>query len=163
MRPSLSSFSRPLASLATSLPSAADVYNSLPDVDFSTRLRYYEPTSPGSSRLPPSARVNPSLQQVEWKPLGFFGFWKYIAFIIWKGKYFAETLQWSRMNNISVCTIFYDFIMHVTCGPRKDSWGLEMTFLTSLVRDANRYSHLMNVVSTLFHPPLAMYSRYMHA
>lgn len=85
MRPSLSSLSWPLRPLKTALESATNDYASFPDVDLSAYLRHFEPTSPGSARLPPSARVNPSLQQVEWQPLGFFGLWKYIAFITLKG------------------------------------------------------------------------------
>lgn len=45
-------------------------------------LRYYNT----SSVLPPSARVNPSLQQQTRQPLGFFDIWKYGIFVASKGE-----------------------------------------------------------------------------
>ncbi|KIJ54285.1 hypothetical protein M422DRAFT_153656 [Sphaerobolus stellatus SS14] len=87
-------------------------------------LRYYE--NPGIT--PPFSRVDPSILQREYRRQGIFGLWKLLHFMASKG-----------------IDITRDVLSHFVHGPRRPSWGLEMTIITSLVRNANQYSHLTNL------------------
>lgn len=43
-----------------------------------------------------------------------------------------------------------DILSHSVYGPKKKSWGIEMTIITSLMRDVGRHSHLVDIVSRRF-------------
>ena len=38
-------------------------------------------------------------------------------------------------------------VSHSIRGPPKKSWGIEMTFMTCMMRDLSRHSHLADIVS----------------
>lgn len=40
-----------------------------------------------------------------------------------------------------------DVFSHHIYGPRRKSWGIEMTIVNSLARDASSHSHLFDIVS----------------
>ena len=40
-----------------------------------------------------------------------------------------------------------DVLSHHVYGPRRKSWGIEMTIVNSLARDASSHSHLFDIVS----------------
>jgi hypothetical protein len=45
-----------------------------------------------------------------------------------------------------------DILSHNIYGPRKPSWGIEMTIISSVMRDAGRHSHLVDIVSAFYSP-----------
>ncbi|KAH9920257.1 Alpha/Beta hydrolase protein [Epithele typhae] len=80
-------------------------------------LRHFE--YPGIP-LPPSARVgDPKAKQRENEPIRLWHLWKYGTFAAVKATTLAADV----------------------------SWGLEMTLLTSMMRDVSRYSHLTDIVT----------------
>ena len=44
-------------------------------------------------------------------------------------------------------------VAHTIRGPPKKSWGIEMTFMTCMMRDISRHSHLADIVSLLVRLP----------
>ncbi|KAI0756250.1 Alpha/Beta hydrolase protein [Daedaleopsis nitida] len=98
-------------------------------VDYSSpaeALRHYE--CPGVSP-PPSSRVgDPKLKQRESQPLKLWHVWKYGAFAAMKAT-----------------TLAADVVSHQLWGPRRKSWGIEMTLVTSIMRGVSRYSHLTDI------------------
>ncbi|OSX67049.1 hypothetical protein POSPLADRAFT_1175785 [Postia placenta MAD-698-R-SB12] len=86
-------------------------------------LHHFE--SPGMS-LPPSARVgDPKLKQRQGQPLS-----------IWQ---LGKMGTFAAMKAIEMAT---DVVYHHVRGPRRVSWGIEMTLLSSIMRDVGRHSHL---------------------
>ena len=47
-------------------------------------------------------------------------------------------------------TLAADVVAHQVWGPRRKSWGIEMTLLSSMMRDVSRYSHLTDIVRILY-------------
>ena len=128
--------------------------SALPDVEnvatkennFAALLRHYDAANP--SALPPSARIDPTLRQQERQPLGLLDLWKYGLFVATKG--------WgSRMSTIAhllphpvfeATEVIGDVLSHHLWGPRRKSWGIEMTLITSFMRNASRHSQLADIV-----------------
>jgi len=104
-------------------------------------LRFYE--SPGIT--PPFSRVNTSILQQEYRRKGLLGLWKYAYFLTFKGVH-SLLLSLTRLIRITGIDITKDVLSHFIYGPRRPSWGLEMTIITSLMRNANQHSHLTNLV-----------------
>ncbi|KIM88920.1 hypothetical protein PILCRDRAFT_813921 [Piloderma croceum F 1598] len=92
----------------------------------STLLRQYE--TPGVS--PPSSRINPALKRQETQPIRIWDFWKYPAMVAYKTTEIAG-----------------DLLSHSIWGPRKKSWGIEMTLISSLMRDVGRHSALVDITT----------------
>ncbi|KAH9949401.1 Alpha/Beta hydrolase protein [Amylocystis lapponica] len=81
--------------------------------------------------LPPSARVgDPKLKQRESQPLRPWQLWKFGAFAA-----------------VKATGIVSDVVSHQIWGPRRKSWGIEMTLLSSIMRDVGRHSQLADVVT----------------
>ncbi|KAF9041833.1 alpha/beta-hydrolase [Hymenopellis radicata] len=79
---------------------------------------------------PPSARMTPSLkihEQPEWK-----------SWYAWKYAWFVATKA-TQMTG--------DALSHTIWGPRKKSWGIQMTLMSSLMRGAGQHTELMDVPS----------------
>ncbi|KAF9567818.1 alpha/beta-hydrolase, partial [Agrocybe pediades] len=83
-------------------------------------LLHYETGSP-----PPSARVDPKLKLQPRRPLRLWDYWKF-GFIVA-----------SKATEVTS-----DVLSHHIWGPRRKSWGIEMTIVTSLIRGAERHSAL---------------------
>lgn len=49
-------------------------------------------------------------------------------------------------------TLAADVVSHQIWGPRRKSWGIEMTLLSSIMRGMSRYSHLTDIVSSSVEP-----------
>ncbi|KAI0699386.1 Alpha/Beta hydrolase protein [Cerioporus squamosus] len=100
-----------------------------PSVDVSTpteALRHFE--SPGVP-IPPSSRVgDPKLKQRESQPIRLWHLWQYGAFAA-----------------VKATTLAADVLSHQIWGPRRKSWGIEMTLLSSIMRGVGRYSHLTDI------------------
>ncbi|KAF8586272.1 alpha/beta-hydrolase [Ramaria rubella] len=79
---------------------------------------------------PPSARIDPLLNQEVRKPLRIFDLWKYGYFVASKG---AE--------------ITSDIMAHYIWGPRRPSWGIEMTLISSLMRNTGKHSQLADITT----------------
>lgn len=47
----------------------------------------------------------------------------------------------------SATEVTSDVLSHHIWGPRRKSWGIEMTIVTSLIRGAERHSALVDIVS----------------
>ncbi|KZT08648.1 uncharacterized protein LAESUDRAFT_648554 [Laetiporus sulphureus 93-53] len=76
--------------------------------------------------LPPSARVgDPTLKQRERQPLSIWQVGRLGAFAAMKA---SELVS--------------DVVSYHVRGPRRKSWGIEMTLLTSIMRDVGSHSHL---------------------
>ncbi|CCM03795.1 uncharacterized protein FIBRA_05943 [Fibroporia radiculosa] len=76
--------------------------------------------------LPPSARVgDPTLKQRQPNPLNLWQLGRLGAFAAMKAS-----------------VLILDLISHHLWGPRRKSWGVEMTLLSSIMRDVGRHSHL---------------------
>ncbi|KAF9454211.1 alpha/beta-hydrolase [Macrolepiota fuliginosa MF-IS2] len=87
-------------------------------------LQYY--STPGV--FPPSARVDPKLKRQPRRPLHLWEYWKYAAFIATKATELTT-----------------DVLSHQIWGPRRKSWGIEMTIATSLVRGTGRHTGLIDI------------------
>ena len=57
---------------------------------------------------------------------------------------------WTLTSYHSASSLALDVISHHVWGPRRKSWGIEMTILTSLMRDVSRHSALADVVSAIY-------------
>ncbi|EPQ60247.1 alpha/beta-hydrolase [Gloeophyllum trabeum ATCC 11539] len=89
-------------------------------------LQHYE----ANGKPPPSARVDPKVKQQESQPFSIWDLWKYGAFAATKTK-----------------DIVGDVIAHQLWGPRRKSWGIEMTLLTSFMRNAGKHSQLVDIAT----------------
>ncbi|TFK56860.1 alpha/beta-hydrolase [Heliocybe sulcata] len=89
-------------------------------------LQHYE----AGGKPPPSARVDPKIKQQETQPLSIWDLWKYGAFALTKTK-----------------DIVGDVIHHQIWGPRRKTWGIEMTLLTSFMRNAGQHSQLVDIAT----------------
>ncbi|KAI5121303.1 hypothetical protein M0805_003772 [Coniferiporia weirii] len=93
--------------------------------DFTDLLRHFE----GSlDVLPPSTRLDPELRQRQRQPLGLLDIWKYGAFIAVKATGLA-----------------FDILSHCLWGPRRKTWGWEMTLISSFMRNSSNHSHLADL------------------
>ncbi|RDX51889.1 hypothetical protein OH76DRAFT_1346167 [Lentinus brumalis] len=90
-------------------------------------LRHFE--SPGVT-IPPSSRVgDPKLKRRETQPVRLlWHMWQYGAFVA-----------------VKATTLAADVLSHQIWGPRRKSWGIEMTLLSSIMRGVGRYSHLIDI------------------
>lgn len=96
---------------------------------------------------PPSARVNPKLKIQPRRPLRIWDFWKYGVVAVSKGEYHFIVLQ-AKTSLLGTATeVTGDVLSHHVWGPRKKSWGIEMTIVSSLMRGAGRHSTLVDIVS----------------
>ncbi|KXN88868.1 Monoterpene epsilon-lactone hydrolase [Leucoagaricus sp. SymC.cos] len=87
-------------------------------------LKYF--STPGV--FPPSARVDPKLKPQPRRPLHIWEYWKYAAFLA-----------------VKATELTTDVLSHQIWGPRKKSWGIEMTIATSLVRGTGRHTGLVDI------------------
>ncbi|KAF8971680.1 Alpha/Beta hydrolase protein [Flammula alnicola] len=86
-------------------------------------LLHYETGSP-----PPSARVDPKLKLQPRRPLRLWDYWKFGVIVAAKAT-----------------EVTSDVLSHHIWGPRRKSWGIEMTIVTSLIRGAERHSSLVDI------------------
>ncbi|KAJ3778258.1 Alpha/Beta hydrolase protein [Lentinula raphanica] len=85
-------------------------------------------TTPGVT--PPSARSDPKLKPQERRPVRFWHLWKYGLIALIKATELTGAI-----------------LAHRIWGPKKKSWGIEMTILNSLMRGVNRHSHLVDITT----------------
>ncbi|KAG6335094.1 hypothetical protein ID866_4003 [Astraeus odoratus] len=103
----------------------------------STLLRDYD--TPGV--LPPSARIDRTLKFQSQCPWKIWDAWKYPAFALRKEKhhpYFGGILRLAS-------SLARDIFSYHIWGPRRRTWGIEMTILSSLMRDVSRHSALADI------------------
>ena len=144
--------SQPLLISGSSLPSQSKSpktsASSRPDV--SALLPHF--ASPGIP--PPSARVDPTLKigQPD-PPIRLWDIWKYGWLAAGKGA-FVRNVCVSVIRNRCVSSscspgleLAMDVFSHHIYGPRRKTWGIEMTIVNSLARDASSHSHLFDIVS----------------
>ncbi|KDR85688.1 hypothetical protein GALMADRAFT_379681 [Galerina marginata CBS 339.88] len=86
-------------------------------------LLHYATGSP-----PPSARVDPKLKLQPRRPLRLWDYWKFGVIVAAKAT-----------------EVTSDVLSHHIWGPRRKSWGIEMTIVTSLIRGAERHSSLVDI------------------
>ncbi|KAG1889456.1 Alpha/Beta hydrolase protein [Suillus subluteus] len=89
-----------------------------------TLLREFD--SPGV--FPASARLDLSLKATNGFTMKVWDVWKYPAF------------AFNKASSLAL-----DVISHHVWGPRRKSWGIEMTILSSLMRDVSRHSALADI------------------
>jgi hypothetical protein len=99
---------------------------------------------------PSSARVDPRSSQRPSPTINIRHAWMLIKFIVLKGK--IDLVRFSLFScSVSivlvVTEVFWELCCHHLMGPRKKSWGIEMTLITSLIRNAGLHSYLADVVS----------------
>ncbi|KAI0053383.1 hypothetical protein FA95DRAFT_1481726 [Auriscalpium vulgare] len=92
-------------------------------------LHHYE--RPG--RAPPSSRINPLLSQQEHGGISLWDVWRLGSFIAGKATELAT-----------------DVAVHHFWGPRKKTWDLRMTMLSSIMRDVGSHSKLVNLRTVRF-------------
>ncbi|KAG6878133.1 hypothetical protein C0993_011847 [Termitomyces sp. T159_Od127] len=97
------------------------------DCDFFTSSLLHFAT-PGVT--PPSARVNPKLKIEPRHPLRIWDFWKFGLVVV------------SKATEITG-----DVLSHHVWGPRKKSWGIEMTIVSSIMRGAGRHSSFVDIAT----------------
>lgn len=114
-----------------------------------TLLREFD--SPGV--FPASARLDRSLKITNGFTMKVWDAWKYPAFAFNKGKHrkCSTLIQCILDSDImhSASSLALDVISHHVWGPRRKSWGIEMTILSSLMRDVSRHSALADIVSAI--------------
>ncbi|KAF8078986.1 Alpha/Beta hydrolase protein [Lyophyllum atratum] len=98
------------------------------DKDLSTDFLFHYAT-PGVT--PPSARVDPKMQIQPRRPLRIWDFWRYGLVVA------------SKATEIT-----RDVLSHHVWGPRKKSWGIEMTIVSSIMRGAGRHTSLIDIATT---------------
>lgn len=86
-------------------------------------LLHYQSNAP-----PPSARVDPKLRLQPRAPLRLWDYWKFGVFVATKAT-----------------EVTSDVLSHHIWGPRRQSWGIEMTIVSSLIRGAERHSALVDI------------------
>ncbi|KAL0581087.1 hypothetical protein V5O48_000981 [Marasmius crinis-equi] len=89
-------------------------------------LRHY--STPGVS--PPSARIDSSLKIQQRQPIRVWHLWKY-----------------GLLAAVKTTELATDLLSYKLWGPRKKSWGLEMTVINSLMRGAGRHSALVDITT----------------
>lgn len=80
--------------------------------------------------LPPSARMDHTLISESQYPWKLWDAWKYPAFAVRKASSLAR-----------------DIVSYHIWGPRRRTWGIEMTILSSLMRDVSRHSALADIAT----------------
>lgn len=118
--------------------------------DVSALLQHF--ASPGIP--PPSARVDPTLKidQPD-PPIRLWDIWKYGWLAAGKGAFARNVcvlvIHGTRVSPL--CSpgleLAMDVLSHHIYGPRRKTWGIEMTIVNSLARDASSHSHLFDIVS----------------
>lgn len=104
-------------------PVAAEVEHASYAEHIVSRLRQYE-----TQVVPPSARVDPSLSQRVAPPF------RLTNLLIWGVAVVKKSTELAG-----------EVIVHHVWGPRKKSWGIEMTIITTMMRGAGRYSELTSL------------------
>ena len=62
----------------------------------------------------------------------------------------SPTLWKVKLPNLSTAScIAWDILIHHIWGPRRRTWGIEMTVINSMMRDVSRHSSLADIVSGL--------------
>ncbi|KAJ7651687.1 Alpha/Beta hydrolase protein [Mycena polygramma] len=79
---------------------------------------------------PPSARVDPTLKLLERRPVSLWHLWKYGLVVVSKATEMTGAV-----------------ISHNIWGPRRKSWGIEMTLITSFMRGAGQHSALVDIAT----------------
>ncbi|KAJ7492363.1 Alpha/Beta hydrolase protein [Mycena latifolia] len=79
---------------------------------------------------PPSARIDPNLKVPERAPVRLWHLWKYGLVVVSKATEMTGAV-----------------ISHNIWGPRRKSWGIEMTLITSFMRGAGRHSALVDIAT----------------
>ncbi|KAH0838098.1 Alpha/Beta hydrolase protein [Lanmaoa asiatica] len=82
--------------------------------------------SPGV--FPPSARVDRSLKSQQQDSIKLWDAWRYPIFAVNKASSLAR-----------------DILIHHIWGPRRRTWGIEMTMINSMMRDVSRHSSLADI------------------
>ncbi|KIK70605.1 hypothetical protein GYMLUDRAFT_32650 [Collybiopsis luxurians FD-317 M1] len=85
-------------------------------------------TTPGVT--PPSARSDPKLKPQARNPIRLWHLWKY-----------------GLIAAVKATEITGAIVAHQIWGPRRKSWGIEMTIINSLMRGANRHSALIDITT----------------
>ena len=142
------------SSLASSSKSPKSSASSTPDI--SALLPHF--ASPGIP--PPSARVDPTLKigQPD-PPVRLWDIWKYGWLVAGKGALSEISACWWFRDTCvsSLCfsglELAMDVLSHHIYGPRRKTWGIEMTIANSIARDASRHSHLFDIVSQMTATP----------
>lgn len=97
-----------------------------PSSSFSLADSLLHYSTPGVA--PPSSRVDPKLKLQPRTPLRMWDYWKFAALVASKATELTS-----------------DVLSHHIWGPRRKSWGIEMTIVTSLIRGAERHSSLVDI------------------
>lgn len=79
---------------------------------------------------PPSARVDCAVREYDRPPLSIWQWWKYPALVAYKTTELAN-----------------EMVHYTLWGPRKPSWGIEMTIINTLMRGAADHSALVDIHS----------------
>ncbi|KAJ7070773.1 Alpha/Beta hydrolase protein [Mycena amicta] len=80
--------------------------------------------------VPPSARVEPNLRLSERNPVRLWHLWKYGLVVVSKTTEMVGAV-----------------LAHNIYGPRRPSWGIEMTLITSFMRGAGQHSALVDIAT----------------
>ncbi|KAJ7193352.1 Alpha/Beta hydrolase protein [Mycena pura] len=95
---------------------------------------------------PPSARVEPDLKVAERSPVRLWHLWKYGLVAVSKGAPCLLPLP-VVLNRVPATEMTGAVIAHTIWGPRRKSWGIEMTLITSFMRGAGRHSALVGIAT----------------
>ncbi|KAJ7103270.1 Alpha/Beta hydrolase protein [Mycena belliarum] len=79
---------------------------------------------------PPSARIDPNVKVQQRAPVRLWHLWKYGLVVVSKATEMTGAV-----------------ISHNIWGPRRKSWGIEMTLITSFMRGAGRHSALVDIAT----------------
>jgi hypothetical protein len=109
----------------------------------SSLLSHYQ--TPGV--FPPSARQGPLAKRQAARPMRLWDMWKYGAFVALKGETCPSSFAIVSDGSCSATSIAGDVLSHHIWGPRKKSWGIEMTVISSFMRDARYHTSLVDLVS----------------
>ncbi|EAU92583.1 esterase [Coprinopsis cinerea okayama7 len=123
----------PLATLSNIVPRVFTRHRAVAPNEPTSQLIKRSPTdalsfysTPGIA--PPSARIDPKLKVPPRRPPRFWEYWKFAAVAATKATHVTT-----------------EVLSHKIWGPRRKSWGIEMTVVTSLIREMERHADLVDI------------------
>ena len=95
---------------------------------------------------PPSARVDHGLRELERPRLSIWQWWRYPALVAYKSAspVFDETH--TAHSRATATELAQEMVHYTLWGPRKPSWGIEMTLISSFMRNMGTATHLADIV-----------------
>ena len=124
-------------------PLVADVQRATYSDHVVSRLHHFD-----TKDVPPSARVDPSLAQRVAPPFKYTSIFEWCYVVARKCSCISYPFICSLLICFTATEIAGELVAHHIWGPRRKSWGFEMTIISTVMRGAAAYSHIASLVSS---------------